>query len=215
MFYDGHPARRAGRGRVPRRAVVPALRQLRDPRRARRRRRCCSTLADFTHRARTSPSSARRRPTTYAALVRRGLPAHRAHGRALDARRLRARRDEHRQHVDPRADDRLRPVRLARGLRPRLDAEHHRRRRPPLSLRPTSRASRSGTCARFGERAAAADRQPSSRCEAALEALRARRSSGSTRTMLPTSSACACTRERDELRRRAVPAVLQADARPT
>ena len=39
-------------------------------------------------------------------------------GRPLDARRLRARRDEHRQHVDPRPDDRLRPVRLARPFDP-------------------------------------------------------------------------------------------------
>ena len=51
MFYDGHPRARAGRGRVPRRAVVPALRQLRDPRVARRSRDCCA-------RSSTSRSSA-------------------------------------------------------------------------------------------------------------------------------------------------------------
>ena len=58
---------------------------------------------------------------------------------ALDARRLRARRDEHRQHVDPRAHHRLRPVRLARGLRPGLDAEHHRRRGRAATATATSR----------------------------------------------------------------------------
>ena len=34
MFYDGHPQAEPGADRVPRRAVVRALRQLRDPRRA-------------------------------------------------------------------------------------------------------------------------------------------------------------------------------------
>jgi uncharacterized protein YdiU (UPF0061 family) len=38
--------------------------------------------------------------------------------RAVDERRLHPRRDEHRQHDDLRRDDRLRPVRLRRGLRP-------------------------------------------------------------------------------------------------
>ena len=38
LLYDGHPALRARRDRVPRRAVVPALRQLRAVRRARRDR---------------------------------------------------------------------------------------------------------------------------------------------------------------------------------
>ena len=52
----------------------------------------------------TTRSNAGRAPATAARpLVPRGLRAHRADGRALDARRLRARRDEHRQHVDPRA----------------------------------------------------------------------------------------------------------------
>jgi tellurite resistance protein len=49
------------------------------------------------------------RPEAGSRLVRGGLRAHGAADGALDARRLRARRDEHRQHVDPRADHRLRP----------------------------------------------------------------------------------------------------------
>ena len=36
---------------------------------------------------------------------------------------------------DPRPDHRLRPLRLARGLRPGVDAQHHRRRGPALLLR--------------------------------------------------------------------------------
>jgi hypothetical protein len=35
----------------------------------------------------------------------RRWPSDRAHGRGLDAGRLRPRRDEHRQHVDSRADN--------------------------------------------------------------------------------------------------------------
>jgi hypothetical protein len=35
-------------------------------------------------------------------------------------------RNEYRQHVDPRSDHRLRPLRLGRQLRSRLDAQHHR-----------------------------------------------------------------------------------------
>jgi hypothetical protein len=61
--------------------------------------------------------------------------AHRGDGRRVDACRLRARRDEHRQHLDPRADHRLRAVRFPRAVRPRLDAQHHRRPGPPLPLR--------------------------------------------------------------------------------
>ena len=68
-------------------------------------------------------------------LVRGDLPPHRRADRRLDARGLRPRRDEHRQHVDPGADHRLRPLRLARGLRSGVDAEHHRRRGPALLLR--------------------------------------------------------------------------------
>ncbi len=70
-----------------------------------------------------------------ARVVRPGLRADRRDGCGLDAGRVRPRRDEHRQHVDPRPDDRLRTVRLDRRLRSGLDAEHDRCRRPPLPLR--------------------------------------------------------------------------------
>ena len=102
--------------------------------------RCCKQLVDFTHPPRFpgAGSGDGADEQLYARVVRAGLRAHRAHGRALDARRLRARRDEHRQHVDPRPHHRLRPVRLDRQLRPRLDAEHHRRAGPPLPLRPAA-----------------------------------------------------------------------------
>src|SRR5882724_6685389 len=56
-----------------------------------------------------------------------------AHGR-LDAPWLRARRDEYRQSFDPRRDHRLRALRLARRLRPDVDAEYHRRAEPALLL---------------------------------------------------------------------------------
>ena len=95
--------------------------------------------ASSTSRSRTTSRTLRRAASTPDELRRAGSTRScdrtaTLDGR-LDARRLRARRDEHRQHVDPRAHHRLRPLRLARGLRPRLDAEHHRRAAPPLSLR--------------------------------------------------------------------------------
>ena len=86
------------------------------------------------HRPRL-PAPRGRRGRAPRPLVRRGLRAHGPDGRRLDARRVRPRRDEHRQHVHPRAHHRLRPVRLARRLRPGLDAEHDRRRRPALPVR--------------------------------------------------------------------------------
>ena len=61
------------------------------------------------------------------------------HGRALDAGRLRPRRDEHRQHVDPRPHHRLRPVRLAGGLTTR--------RGRPTPPTPGTRRYRFGTAA--------------------------------------------------------------------
>ena len=70
---------RAGRGRVPRRAVVPALRQLRDPRRARRRGRCSKRLADYTIRTHF-PDSARRRASDLRRACSTRCAAHRADG---------------------------------------------------------------------------------------------------------------------------------------
>ena len=94
-------------------------------------------------------------------VLRRGHAAHRVAGRRVDARRLRARRDEHRQHVDPRAHDRLRPVRLARAVRSRLDAEHHRRVGPALSVRqPAGGRALEPRAARARARAARGDLEP-------------------------------------------------------
>ena len=56
------------------------------------------------------------RPLPRAARARRRAPG--GADRAMDERRLHPRRDEHRQHDDLGRDDRLRPVRLHRGLRP-------------------------------------------------------------------------------------------------
>ena len=64
-----------------------------------------------------------------------GLRLHRDPHGPLDARRLRPRRHEHGQYVSARPDHRLRPLRLARGLRSPLDAQYHRRAGPALLLR--------------------------------------------------------------------------------
>ena len=117
-----------------------------------RRRAARSTLlrqlVDFTHPRATFPSLRAAGGATsrrYARMVRAGVRAHGMHGGALDARGLRARRDEHRQHVDPRPDHRLRPLWLDRRFRSRLDAEHHRRRAAAATASASSRRSRTGT----------------------------------------------------------------------
>ena len=107
------PARRGalpGGGEPPAGGHVPVRRRHRRPRRAARPRRL---------RHRPPLPRRRRRGEPYLELYRR---RHRRAGRArgaLDARRVRARRDEHRQHVDLRRDHRLRPVRVPRRLRSR------------------------------------------------------------------------------------------------
>ena len=63
-------------------------------------------------------------------LARRGRRAHRAADRAVAGGGLLPRRDEHRQHVHPRAHHRLRAVRLPRRLRLGLRLQPLRRRRP-------------------------------------------------------------------------------------
>ena len=65
-------------------------------------------------------------------------------GGAVDARRVRARRDEHRQHDDLRRDHRLRAVRVHGGLRPGdgVQLDRHAGAATPTA---TSRRSRSGT----------------------------------------------------------------------
>ena len=69
-----------------------------------------------------------RRAGAVARLVGRGVAAHRALDGAMAGGGLLPWRDEHRQPVDPRSDDRLRAVRVSRWLRP--DA-HLQPQRPP------------------------------------------------------------------------------------
>ena len=133
MLYDGNPQHEPGAVVCRVAPIVPAVRQLRDPRVARRPRHAAQARA--VHARALLPAVRRRRSARHRRLLRRGRAAHRVDGRRVDARRLRARRDEHRQHVDPRAHDRLRTVRLARAVRSRLDAEHHRRVGPALPVR--------------------------------------------------------------------------------
>ena len=109
-------------------------------------RRPAAPLADFTIRTLFRATVGERRPSDLRRVVRRGLPRTAEMVVHWHAGRLRARRDEHRQHVDPRADHRLRALRLARRLRPdwtpnTTDASHRRYRFG------SSRRSRSGTCA--------------------------------------------------------------------
>ena len=127
------PAGRAGGDRLPRRPLVPALRQLRAVRGA--RRGGALDPARRLHAPAPLPRARRAGAPDLRRLADRDLPPHRRPHGALDAGRLRSRRDEHRQHVDPRLDHRLRAVRLSRQLRPRLHPQHHRRRRAPLSIR--------------------------------------------------------------------------------
>ena len=74
----------------------------------------------------------------YAGLAPRGDRPHRAADRLVAGGRVHARGDEHRQHVGARADPRLRPLRLRRGVRPGLHREPLRP-RGPLRLRPAAR----------------------------------------------------------------------------
>ncbi len=132
MFYDGHP--RAEPGAIVCRVAPSFLRFGNFELFAARGEVDASEAAGRLH----PPASLSRARRAVARDLRRladgDLPSHgTAHG-ALDAGRLRSRRDEHRQHVDPGADHRLRAVRFPRQLRPRLHPQHHRRRRAPLSL---------------------------------------------------------------------------------
>ena len=126
------PAGRAGRDRLPRRPLVPALRQLRALRGA--RRGGAPDPARRLHAPASLPRARRAVARDLRRLADGDLPPHGRPDGALDAGRLRPRRHEHRQHVDPRVDHRLRAVRLPRQLRPRLHPQHHRRGRAPLSL---------------------------------------------------------------------------------
>ena len=100
--------------------------------------------------ARHHPEAADGGPAVPGAVPRRRRGPGRA-GRPVDARRVRPRRDEHRQHDDLRRDHRLRPVRVHGRLRPGHGVQLHRPRRP-LRLRQPARRSRSGTSPGSGSR---------------------------------------------------------------
>ena len=148
MFYDGHPKAepgaivcrvapsflRFGNFELPySRGDVPLLRQLVE----------FCIRRDFTHLEGCELEG--EGEALYGAVVRRSLRAYRGDDRPLDAGGIRPWGDEHRQHVDPGPHHRLRPLRLDRQLRSRLDAEHHRRAGPPLPLRLAAERSRTGT----------------------------------------------------------------------
>ncbi len=130
----------AGCGRVPRRPFVHSFWAFRDPRCA-RRDRSAAALRQFHDSYQLSGigRSGHGLGIDLSRVVCRGIAPHGCDDRRMDARRLRARRDEHRQHVDAGPDDRLRPVRVAGELRSRLDAEHDGRRSSPISVRSTTR----------------------------------------------------------------------------
>ena len=134
---------RAGRHRLPRRAVVRALRQFRDSRRP--SGAGCAQAAGRLRDRDALPGARRAVAGGVRPLVRGDLPAHRRDDRRMDAGGLRPRRDEHRQHVDPGADHRLWSVRLARGLRSGVDAQHHRCGGAALPVRQSTGRSRNGT----------------------------------------------------------------------
>ena len=103
--------------------------------------------AAAARRPRHRPALSRAPRTAEPALPRAARRGDRGAGRpyrALAARRLHPRRDEHRQHVDRRRDDRLRPLRLHGRLRSGHGVQLDRPARA-LCLCATSRASRSGT----------------------------------------------------------------------
>jgi hypothetical protein len=161
MFYDGHPV--AEPGAIVCR-VAPSFTRFGhfELPAARGERALLQRLVEFTI-ARDFPELALNPAHDPGCLVRRNLRAHRAPDGALDARRLRARGNEYRQHVDPRSDHRLRPLRLGRQLRSRLDAQHHRCIEQTLLFCPATgdRALESRTT---GRRAGHADAQSRTRC---------------------------------------------------
>ena len=139
MFYDGHPAPEPGAVVCRVAPVLRALRQLPDPRRATARPSCSSELADYVIRAATIPGLdyaeffqevCRRTALLMVDWMRLGF----VHGvMNTDNMSILG------------ADHRLRPLRLARRLRPAVDAEHHRRAEAGATATATSRRSRSGT----------------------------------------------------------------------
>ncbi len=100
---------RNGGGRDARRAELRALRAFRALL-FERSRRCAALAGRSRDRPLLSADQGSRRSVSGAA-ERSGAVDGRP-ARAMAGRRLLPRRDEHRQHVDPRSHDRLRPVRL-------------------------------------------------------------------------------------------------------
>ena len=124
------PRRRAG----PRRQQPPASRDV--P--VRRRRTATGGRCNASP---TTPSPATTPPPVRPTLRRPVRRRRRGAGgtrRTLDARRVRPRCDEHRQHDDLRPDDRLRAVRLHRRVRPGDRVQLDRPRRPLRLRQPTS-----------------------------------------------------------------------------
>ena len=104
------------------------------------------------------PRTARRMPQPAAALLEGGGAAHRAADGAMAGGGLLPRRDEHRQHVLARTDDRLRTVRLPGRLRPRPRLQPQRRPGPLCLRAPAERGVLEPACAGAG--AAAGGRRP-------------------------------------------------------
>ena len=113
--------------------------------------------------ARPSPPTPSRgtTPTPWARATTRsrcssGWSTRRRARRALARRRLRARRDEHRQHVDLRRDPRLRPVRVPRRVRSGQDVQLDRPRRPLRVREPAAHRAVEPDAARRGAPASSA-----------------------------------------------------------
>ena len=127
-----------GRGARAGRRQPPAGGQLPARRRSPATSSCCAAWPT------TRPPATTRRPPrpsgpTWPCSRRSSRP--RRAGGPVDARRLRPRGHEHRQHDGLRRDHRLRPLRVHGGLRPGDGVQLHRHRRP-LRLRQPARRGR-------------------------------------------------------------------------
>ena len=130
------------------RAELPALRAFRaflSPRPQRRLHRAASA---GRFRDRPPLPGVPRRHATGGRDAGRGRAPHCGDDGGLAGGRLLPRRDEHRQPVDPRTDDRLRAVRLPRRVRPDAHLQPLGR-TGPLRPTPASRRWPTGTCTRW------------------------------------------------------------------
>ncbi len=166
MFYDGRP--RAEPGAIVCRVAPSFIRfgNFELPACARRRRSCCggSSTSRSVATSRTWRAGRGHRERGPRALVPRGVRAHR---RVMVAHWMRVGFVHGVMNTDNMSilgpHHRLRALRLDRRLRSRLDAEHHRRRRPPLPLRSPA-ADRLLEPRSPRRRAGAAVRRRTSRC---------------------------------------------------